>query len=439
MSKIDQIITAKWLIPMGPEASFIENAAIAIDQGKIVGVGSKDEITSQFTAAETLSRDSHVLMPGFVNCHTHMAMSLLRGIADDLPLMEWLQDHIWPAEGASVSPAFVRDGVALALAEMIKGGVTCVNDMYFYGCDAADVVNQAGIRGRVADSILNIPMPWAKSVDECYANTEKVCEYVKKYDLVDASVCPHAPYTTDDEILGKAHQIAQKYDVPIHMHVQETAYEVEQHYMMHNEERPLQTLDRIGVLSDQFMAVHMTQVSQEDIDLLLKHNASTVHCPESNMKLSSGASPVSTLLEQGVNVALGTDGAASNNNLDMFGEMRSAALKAKLVDESPVSLNAYQLLQMATINGAKALGYGDVTGSLEVGKSADIIAIDLNDVSTMPVYNPISQLVYAAHPHQVTDSWVAGRAVMQDRVLSNLDEKAILATAEQWREKISSL
>lgn len=436
MGTIDQIITARWVIPMGPKAQFIDHGAIAIDQGKIVAVGTEADITKAYQAREMIQRPTHVLMPGFVNCHTHMAMSLLRGIADDLPLMDWLQDHIWPAESASVSPDFVRDGVALALAELIKGGVTCVNDMYFYACDAADVVNQAGIRGRVADSILNISMPWAKSVEECYANTEKVAEYVKQFDLVDTCVAPHAPYTCDETILKRAHEIARKFDVPIHMHVQETFYELEQHRLMYNDERPMETLDRIGALADQFIAVHMTQVSQEDIDLLLKNNASTVHCPESNMKLSSGAAPVSTLLENGVNVALGTDGAASNNNLDMFGEMRSAAFKAKLVDESPTSLNAYQLLQMATINGAKALGYGDVTGSLEVGKSADLIAIDLNDVATMPVYNPVSQVVYAAHPHQVTDTWVAGKTVMQDRVLNTLDEKAILAKAQVWRDKI---
>lgn len=438
MHTVDQILSSRWLIPMNGTHQFLENRSIAIKDGKIAAVLPTEQMLKAYDAPVVEDFKNSVLMPGFVNAHTHLAMSLMRGIADDLPLMTWLNDHIWPAECASVSAEFVRDGVEFALAELIKGGVTCVNDMYFFAKEAAEVMNKVGIRGRVGETIFNVETPWSPNVEACYQHNLELMEAVKDYELVDATICAHAPYTNNEESLLKTLEFAEKYDKPIHIHLQETFDEVNQHQALYRE-RPVETMARLGLLSDRMIAVHMTQVSQEDIDAFKAKGGSIVHCPESNMKLSSGACPVSTLLEQGLNVALGTDGAASNNDLDMFGEMRTAAFMAKLVDENPESLKAHEVLEMATINGARALHYGSTIGSLEEGKAADVIAIDLSDLHTQPVYNPISQLVYAAGSQQVTDSWVAGNRLLKNRELTTISESAVIEKANVWHGKISAV
>lgn len=435
MQKVDTILSSRWMATMDGGEFALDNRSVAIQDGKIVAILPTDQMQNRFEADEIIDFPNHVLMPGFVNSHTHMAMNIMRGIADDLPLMTWLNDHIWPAECASVSAEFVYDGVQLALAELIKGGVTCVNDMYFYGQETAKAMHDAGMRGLVGDTIFNVETPWSAGVEDCYKHNEELMEAVKQYPLVDATVAAHAPYTNNEDSLKQTLAFAEKYDKPIHIHLQETYDEVNQHMALYKE-RPVETMARLGLLSDRMIAVHMTQVSQEDIDAFKKHGGSIVHCPESNMKLSSGACPVSTLLEKGVNVALGTDGAASNNDLDMIGEMRSAAFMAKLVDESPESLTALQVLEMATINGAKALHMGAQTGSLEEGKAADIIAIDLSHLNTQPVYNPIAQIVYAASNHQVSDVWVAGKRLLKDRELTTIDEQSVRQKAENWHDKI---
>jgi len=445
---VDLIISASWIIPMSTESAesteinsekkYLENAALVIHKGKILDLDRQEIIFKKYESKNLINKKNHVLMPGLINSHTHLAMSLLKGVADDLPLMTWLKNNIWPAESAFVSQEFVRDGAELALLELIQGGVTCVNDMYFYAEETAKIINQSGMRGFVSNSILNIPMPWAPTLEDCFLKAEKICEQVKQYDLVGATIAPHAPYTNDVNSLTMAKLLAEKFNTQIHMHVQETYSELQQHDLLYKE-RPLETLNKLDLVSKKLMAVHMTQVSESDIQLLKNTGASVIHCPESNMKLASGACPVAQLLKNNINVALGTDGSASNNNLDMFGEMRSASFMAKLIDQDPESLSAYQLLQMASINGAKALGIENQTGSLEIGKSADFIAVDLHDAATLPVYNPISQLVYAAHAHQVTDSWVAGKLIMENRKVLNLDSELIFQKAEVWREKISKL
>lgn len=438
----DLIITAPWIIPMSAEINskinYLKNAALVIQGGQILDLDSQAIIFKKYDSENIIHKKNHVLMPGLINSHTHLAMSLLKGVADDLPLMTWLKDNIWPAESAFVSPEFVRDGAELALLELIQGGVTCVNDMYFYAEETAKIIHQAGIRGFVSNSILNIPMPWAPTLEDCFLKAEQICEQVKNYELVGATIAPHAPYTNDIASLTRAKLLAEKFNTQIHMHIQETYSELQQHDLLYKE-GPLETLNKLGLLSQKLMAVHMTQVSESDIQLLKQSGASVIHCPESNMKLASGACPVAQLLKNNINVALGTDGSASNNNLDMFGEMRSASFMAKLINQDPESLSAYQLLQMASINGAKALGIENQTGSLEIGKSADFIAIDLHDAATLPVYNPISQLVYAAGVHQVTDSWVAGKLIMDNRKVLNLDSEEIFKKAALWQEKISSL
>lgn len=431
----DLILSAGWIIPMTQPNLYFENHALVIKDGKILDLGPSEKILKHYTAPEIIHQPNHVVLPGFVNAHTHMPMSLLRGLADDLPLMKWLQENIWPAETACVSAEFATDGTELALLEMIQGGVTCVNDMYFFAEEIAEVIHRSGIRGFVANSILNIPMPWAPNLDTCFEKAEALHHHVKQYPLVRATLAPHAPYTNDEKSLLRVKKLAEKLDLKIHMHVQETLAEIHQHDLLYKE-RPLKTLDRLGLVSPRLMAVHMTQLSPDDIELIKTKGASVIHCPESNMKLSSGACPVSLLLKQGINVALGTDGAASNNNLDMFGEMRSAAFMGKLITEDPENLSAYEVLSMATLNGAKALGIDSETGSLEIGKSADLISINLQDPATLPVYNPISQIVYAAHPHQVTDSWVAGKQILKNRQVLTLSAETIYQKTEAWRQKI---
>lgn len=438
MQQADLILSSRWLIPMDGKHRFLEHHSVAITDGKITAVMPTERMKQEFKADKALDFADHVIMPGLVNAHTHMAMSTMRGIADDLPLMTWLQEHMWPVEAACVSAEFVRDGVNLALAEMIRGGITCVNDMYFYATDVAEVSHKAGIRARIGTTIFNVPTPWSSGVEECYAHTEHFLPRLKDMPLVEGTVAAHAPYTNDDDSLKKVVELAEKYDVPIHYHLQETEDEVNQHLSLYNE-RPVESAARLGLLSDRMIAVHMTQVSQEDIDLFKKQGGSIVHCPESNMKLASGACPVSTLLEQGVNVALGTDGACSNNDQDMFGEMRSAAFMAKLVDENPESLNALQVLEMATINGAKALGFGDITGSIEVGKSADVIAVNLSDLNTQPVYDPVSHIVYAASSHQVTDVWCAGKPLLSDKKLMTIDMDEVREKTKFWHDKIQAV
>ena len=446
---VDLIISARWVIPMDLDldldqtqpAKYLDHASVAILDGKISAIGPTDFILNHYTAPEIIQKPNHVLLPGLINSHTHLPMSLLRGIADDLPLMTWLKENIWPAETGCVSPSFVQDGTELALLELIKGGVTCVNDMYFFAETIADCIQKSGIRGFVANSILNIPMPWIQNLEDCFSQARALCTLLsdtQTYSLVKPTIAPHAPYTNTEESLKQVKNLATEFDTPIHMHVQETLAEIHQHDLLYKE-RPLQTLHRLGLLSSRLLAVHMTQISESDLELLKKTNPSVIHCPESNMKLASGASPISLLLKNKINVALGTDGAASNNNLDMFGEMRSAALMAKLIDDNPESLSAYEVLSMATINGAKALNISDITGSLRPGKSADFILINLQDPSTTPVYNPISQIVYAAHSHQVTDSWVAGRQILKDKNTLTLNQNLILKKAENWKEKIQNL
>ncbi|MDF2529633.1 MAG: mtaD [Gammaproteobacteria bacterium] len=435
MQHVETIIQPKWLITVDSRNRVLENHSLVVDRGKILDIVPNLQLKTRYTAIKTHYLDNHAILPGFINAHTHAAMSLMRGFADDLPLMTWLTKFIWPGERLYVSPEFVCDGMRLALAEMIKGGTTCINDMYFYSSEAAEVMHKSGIRGRIADSILNIEMPWAPTVQSSFDKTLALIQQVKAYPLIEAAIGPHAPYTTDDDIMREVVRLSKQHAAPIQMHIHETQYEVDK-YLNDHQTWPLARLHELGVCSPKLQAVHMTQVSQTDIEILAKTGTHVIHCPESNMKLGSGICPVQTLLEAGVNVALGTDGAASNNDLDMIGEMRTAALLGKIRDHNPESLSAQTVLRMATINGAKALGFDYFTGSLEVGKAADVIAIDLNAPATMPVYNPVSQIVYSSSRDQVTDVWVAGKQLLKSRSLTTLNEAEILNQATQWGEKL---
>lgn len=432
---IDKLLFARWVIPVEPHNIYHENYAVAIHEGRIIDLLPNDAAQAKYQATESIHLTEHVLLPGFINAHTHSPMTLLRGLADDLALMDWLNNHIWPAEKAWLNEQFVKDATELALAEMIRCGTIGFNEHYFYHDKIAETTIKAGMRARIGILVLEIVDVGATSAEDLIRHGRQFIEKYKDHPTIQVSLAPHAPYSVGDDALLKINDLAKEYGLPIHMHVQETAFEVNQETVKYSK-RPMKRLQDLGLLSPKFQAVHMTQVNEEDLAILVETGTSVVHCPESNLKLASGFCPVNQLLKAGVNVALGTDGAASNNDLDMLGEMRTAAFIGKAVAQEDTAVSAADALRMATLNGAKALQWENETGSLEVGKSADIIAINLNDLNTQPVYNPISQIVYAAHQHQVTDMWIRGRPIMRDRELKTLDEKVILTKTKEWQKKI---
>lgn len=432
---VDLIVNAQWIVTADKHARKLKDHALIVDKETIIAIEPIDQ--HDYTAAQTIERRNHILLPGLINTHTHAAMSLFRGLADDLPLMTWLNEHIWPAEGTWVDEDFVHDGSQLAIAEMIRGGTTCFNDMYFFPNVTARVANDAHIRASLSFPILDFPSAWAQSADEYIHKGLALHDDFRSHDLININFGPHAPYTVSDTPLQRIGTISVETQMGIHIHLHETAHEVEE-AITQNGKRPLQRLYELGLLTPQLQATHMTQLTDEEIDILAETGTHVVHCPESNLKLASGFCPVGRLVNKGVNVALGTDGAASNNDLDMFSEMRTAALLAKGVAGDPSAVPAETALEMATINGAKALGIDHVTGSLETGKAADFIAVTTQTPEATPFYDPISQLVYATTADKVTDSWVAGRQIMEDRFLLTMNIENIMAKCKPWQEKIAA-
>ena len=433
---IDILIHARWIIPVEPDNRVYANHSIAIQDGKIVALLPTSTAMDQFNALEVHHLDQHALIPGLINTHTHAAMALFRGLADDLPLMQWLNEYIWPAEQKWIGPEFVTDGSYLAIAEMLRSGTTCFNDMYLYPDHTAEIASSIGIRSVIGLIIIDFPTAWAKEPDEYLFKGEQVHDKFRHDPLVRTAFAPHAPYTVSDGPLQRIRVLAEELDIPIHMHVHETEDEISQSLEQHGK-RPIQRLCDLGLSSSRLIAVHMTQLEQSEIEILQKYGVHVVHCPESNLKLASGFCPVKELIEGGINVALGTDSAASNNDLDMFGEMRTAALLAKGIANDTTCLSAYTALRMATINGAKALGMDDIIGSLSVDKEADIVALDLGTIATQPLYDPISQIVYAANSQLVSDIWIAGKQLLRNHELLTIDTKQIVAKAQSWQEKIS--
>ncbi len=436
--KIDLLINSRWIIPVVPENRVFENCALAIDQQKIVGIYPQAEAQSKFDPLSVVDLADHILMPGLVNAHGHAAMSLLRGYADDLPLQPWLEEHIWPVEARVLSAEFVADGTNLAMAEMIKTGTTCFADMYFFADTVAEQVQRSGMRSQVGFTVFDFPTAGGKDPDDYIHKGLQLRDIYKGDGLIKIACAPHAPYTVGDETMRRIATYANELDMPVHIHCHETAQEVADSLKLYGC-RPLQRLDDLGVLLPQTQLVHMTQIDDSDIRLIQDNNCHVVHCPESNLKLASGFCPVGKLIDAGVNVALGTDGAASNNDLDLFGELKTAALLAKAVAGDASVLDAHAALRMATINGAKALGWDDQIGSLEAGKSADMIAVEISSLSQKPLYNPASQLIYSNAGSQVTHSWVAGKALLRERNLVTLDEDNLIRRADAWRNQISPL
>jgi 5-methylthioadenosine/S-adenosylhomocysteine deaminase len=434
MQDADLIVLPRWLVPVEPAGVVLEDHALVVRGGRIADVLPAARARQSWQARETLALPRHALAPGLVNLHTHAAMTLLRGLADDLPLMEWLQGHIWPAEGQHVSRAFCDDGVRLACAEFIRGGITCFNDMYMFPEATAAIASAAGLRSAVGLIVLDFPTAWAQPGEYVHKGLE-LHDRLKGEPLVRTVFAPHAPYTVSDAPLREVRKYAAELGIPIHMHVHETADEVDQ-AVKATGKRPWQRLKDLGLVGPDLIAVHMTQLTDAEIADCAQHGVTVAHCPESNLKLASGFCPVDKLLKAGVNVALGTDGAASNNDLDLLGEMRTAALLAKGVAGDARALPAPAALHMATLAGARALGLDQEIGSLKAGKAADFIALDLSEASAQPLYNVISQIVYASARHNVTDVFVAGRALMRAGELLTVDEPAAIAAAQAWRAKI---
>ena len=432
------LIEAGWVVPVEPHGVVLERHAVAVHQGAIVAVLPVDEARERFAPREVVSRPGSVLIPGLVNAHTHNPMTLMRGVADDLALHAWLQHHIWPVEAAVIGPEFVADGVALAIAEMLRGGTTCCNENYFFPDVQAATYKRHGFRARVGLPVIDFPTAWAKTDDEYFDRAGEVHDQWRGDPLVSTAFAPHAPYTVSDASFGRIRMLADQLDIPVHCHVHETAHEVAESQERHGQ-RPLARLDRLGLVNDRLIAVHMTVLDDAEIALCAQRGVSVVHCPESNLKLASGFCPVARLQAAGVNLAIGTDGAASNNDLDMFGELRTAALLAKAVASDPTALDAASALRAATLGSARAMGLEAQVGSIEVGKQADLACIDLDPIETQPLYNVLSQLAYATGRHQVSDVWIAGRAKLRDRVLVDMDQDALAANARRWRARLAQV
>lgn len=433
---LDLLLFPTWLVPVEPAGVVLKNHAIGVRDGRIAVITPRNQAGS-YIAKETRELPGMLLAPGLINAHGHAAMTLFRGLADDLPLMSWLREHIWPAESRWVDEDFVRAGSELAIAEQLQGGITCFSDMYFYPEVVSQLVHQTGIRAQITIPVLDFPVPGARDANESLRKGVALFDDIKHHPRLTVAFGPHAPYSVADEKLVSIRTLVAEMDIGIHMHVHETANEIEEALSKHGE-RPLARLARLQMLGPRFQAVHMTQVNDEDIALLVEHNCSVIHCPESNLKLASGFCPVERLWEAGINVAIGTDGAASNNDLDLLGETRTAALLAKAVAGSATALNAHRALRMATLNGAQAMGLEECTGSLELGKFADIVAFDLSRLAQQPVYDPVSQLIYASSRDCVRHVWVGGKQLLDNGRLTRIDEDRLVATAHAWGDKIRS-
>ncbi len=432
----DTLISARWVVTVDHAQSVLEHHSVAITKGCIVAILPTSEAERLFSVKEHVRLPDHALMPGLINLHTHSAMSLLRGFADDLALMTWLNDHIWPAEKKHVGEQFVYDGTLLAAAEAIKSGVTCLNDMYFFPAPTAKACLDARIRAAVSVNVIEFPTQYASDADDYIAKGLDAYNRFGGESLLQFTIAPHAPYTISNRTFERMAGLADQMDLQIHCHIHETQAEIDGSIQEHGV-RPLERLARLGLLSPRLIAVHMVHLTEDEMAQLAERGVHIAHNPSSNMKLASGICPVSTLHEFGVNVGLGTDGAASNNRLDMFTEMRAAAMLAKAATLNPVTVPAHKALEMATICGARALGREDDLGSIEVGKLADLTAVDLSDIECQPVFDPVSQLVYVAGREHVSDVWIGGERVLDDRRLTTVDVSELKAKAAGWRAKLA--
>jgi 5-methylthioadenosine/S-adenosylhomocysteine deaminase len=412
------LLCPRWIIPVEPAGAVLEGHGVALRDGTIEAVLPLGAAEARFASYERIELREHLLIPGLVNAHTHAAMALMRGLADDLPLMRWLEEHIWPAEAKHVSAQFVRDGTLLACAEMLRGGITCFNDMYFFPGAALQAAVDCGMRISAGMIVFDFPSAYGADPDDYLAKGLALRDQWREQPLASFCLAPHAPYTVSDATFRKVAKLAAEVDVPVHIHLHETEDEIRRSLAEHGV-RPLERLRRLGLLGPGLIAVHAVHLEDAEIELLAKHGASVAHCPSSNLKLASGFAPAAKLAAAGVNLALGTDGAASNNRLDLFGEMRLAALLAKAVAGDAQAIPAHAALHAATLGGAAALGLERRIGSIAAGKAADLTAVRLAGPELSPCYIPLSHLVYAAGREHVSDVWVAGRRLLRDGTIAD--------------------
>ena len=431
-------VLPRWLVPIEPAGHILTDHAVAVRDGEIEAVLPAAEARRRFRDYESVVLDEHILIPGLVNAHTHAAMTLMRGLADDLPLMRWLEEHIWPAEKRHVSAEFVRDGTLLACAEMLRGGITCFNDMYFFPDAALESALEAGIRSSHGIIVIEFPSTYAADAADYLRKGLELRDRYRDEALASFALAPHAPYTVSDASLRQIATLAAELDLPVHVHVHETEHEVQASLGEHGV-RPLERLRRLNLVTPNLISVHSVHLTPEEIALLARHGCSVAHCPSSNLKLASGFAPIARLAAAGVNIALGTDGAASNNRLDMFEEMRLAALLAKAVAGDAQAMPAQAALRAATLGGAQALGLADRIGSITEGKAADLTAVALRGPGLAPCFDPVSHLVYAAGREHVTDVWVAGEARVREGKLLSEAFTRLENRLSLWQNALGSL
>ena len=433
---VDLLIDARWIIPVNPAGRVLEDHSVAVRDGRIVAVLPRARAHAACLAAERVSLPRHALIPGMVNLHTHASMALLRGFADDMPLMQWLEGRIWPAEATHVSPQFVYDGTLLACAEMLRGGITCFNDMYFYPGEAARAALDMGMRAALGLIVIDFPSAYASDADDYVAKGLALRDALREQPLLSFCMAPHAPYTVSDKTFGRLITLVEELDLPVHMHVHETQDEIERSLAQYGL-RPLERLHRLGLVGPNLIAVHAIHLTREEIELLVRNGSSVAHCPSSNLKFANGFAPVAQMLAEGLNVGLGTDGPASNNRLDLFQEMRLAALLAKAVSADARALPAHRALSLATLDGARALRLDHAIGSIEPGKFADLAAVEFTAPDMLPCYDPISHIAYAASRENVSHVWVAGRLLLENRTLKTPPKNDLENLAVLWQNRLS--
>jgi 5-methylthioadenosine/S-adenosylhomocysteine deaminase len=432
----DLVLLPQWVVPVESDGT-LRDHAVVVQDGQILDVLPAEVAQARYVAAQTLVLPGHALIPGLVNLHGHAAMSLFRGYADDVPLMAWLNTHIWPAEKKHVSDAFVRDGTLLAAAEMLAGGITCCNDMYFFPRAAGEALLQAGMRATLGMIVLEFPSAYAVDADDYLAKGLAIRDELKEEPLLSFAFAPHAPYTVSDATFSRIGTLAEQLGLPIHTHIHETLDETRDSLKQYGL-RPLERLARLGLLGPNFIGVHAVHVNEAEIESLAEHGCHVAHCPSSNLKLASGIAPLARLTKAGVNIGFGTDGAASNNRLDLFTEMRLAALLAKGASGDASALPAAAALRAATLDGARALNLDSQIGSIVPGKRADLVAVDLHRISSQPLFDPVSHLVYVAGREDVTHVWVDGRLKLNERRLVDLEPDDLTSRAAYWRGKLTA-
>ena len=429
------IISASWIFTSNSEGQLLSDYSIVIENDKIIDLVPQDKVFDEYEANDIYQLTDHILIPGLINTHTHAAMSLFKGFADDLPLQDWLNDYIWPAEKEFINSSFVKDGSILALSEMIKSGVTTFNDMYFFPDATAEAVKELGVRSNIGLVVLDFPTNYATDPEDYLLKGFEFRDKWRNEELITTSIAPHAPYSVSDEAFTLINTYSEELSINIHTHLHETQWEIEDSIEKYGI-TPVQRLNNLGIIGPSLMAVHCVHLNDQDMATLAKNKVSIVHNPSSNMKLGSGIADIAKMLKQNLNISLGTDSSASNNRLDMMEEMRLAALLIKGSTKSPESFSANEAIKMATINGAKALGLESIIGSIEKNKKADLVAIDLNSIENQPIYNPLTTLVYSSSRSDVSYVWIDGEIKLKDKKLVKIDEKRIIQLAKKWQRKL---